>query len=218
MTFTEIRDRIATRFNLTSAEALSRIEDEINEVYLEVVTSVGMVTSTRTEATAEAADGSRYVTFGDSEAGDVLKVITVKDANVNTTNPRILEEIEADEMVEESLISWPPTKYCIYRVGPGSVIVKFNAECDTDNDGYEFTAEVEESTTELTDDDEPQFPRNFHDVLIKGVMIIEADKKEKPERLVKFEQRFERRMGDLRYFLATSAHRRFWQGKRPRRR
>lgn len=191
--------------------------DEVNEKYMEVISSVGLNTSTRSDAVAETEEGSRFITFGDQEGqGDVLKVITVKDANVNESDPRVLEELDADEMAEESLVTWPATKYCIYRIGPGYVVIKLNAEAE--EDGYEFEAEVEENSAELSGDDEPQFPRPFHDILIHGVMGIEGDKKEKESRGVRAEQRFQVRLSELRYHLATSAHRRFWQGKRPRRR
>lgn len=218
MTFDTIVARVCTRFNLTSDEAIARVGDEVNERYLEVLTSVGLITSTRSEGTALSEADSQYVTFGNEEGDEdgVLKVITVQDANVSETNPRILEEVDADEMVEESLISWPPSKWATYRVGPGYVIVKLNALAEEDD--YELFAEVEESTVELSEDDEPQFSRNFHDILIHGAMSIEADKKEKATRQNRFEVKFEKRLSELRYHIATSAHRRMWSGRRPRRR
>jgi len=216
MTFDDIVDRVCTRFNLTSDEAIARVGDEVNERYMEVVSTTGLTTSTRTDGTTETEEGSRFITFGDDEDGDVIKVLSVKNANDNEDDPIILEEITAEEMSEETLHSWPPTKWCAYRQGPGFVEVQLNAEAEEDD--YEFIADLEQNTAELFGDDEPQFARPFHDILIHGAMSIEADKKEKPTRQNRFEIKFEKRLSELRYHIATSQHRRFWQGSRPRRR
>lgn len=216
MTFDEIVSRVCVRFNLTSDEAIARVEEEVNERYMEVISTVGLNTSAQSDAVSETEEGSRFVTFGEEDNGSVMKVETVKDRNVNETSPRILQELTAEEMMEESLTTWPPTKWAVYRVGPGFVTIQLNAEAEADD--YELEADILEDTAELSGEDEPQFPRPFHDILVHGAMAIEADKKEKSTRQNRFEMKFEKRLSELRYFLATSMGRRMWSGRRPRRR
>ncbi len=61
--------------------------------------------------------------------------------------------------------------------------------------------------------DTPTFPEQFHDILVYGAMAIELDKMEKPDRQAAAEARFQGRLSELRFFIATSAYLTIYQGK-----
>ena len=63
MTFTAIVAKIADRLNLTSTAALTRIGEDVNDRYREIVSSVGLQTSIRTTISEQVTVGNRLVTF-----------------------------------------------------------------------------------------------------------------------------------------------------------
>jgi hypothetical protein len=67
---------------------------------------------------------------------------------------------------------------------------------------------VLDNATELSaDGDEPTFPADFHDILVEGARYEELRKMDKMMPLAQEAYgRFEKRMSDLRYFLAKSAY------------
>lgn len=74
MTFAEIQSEILEDLNLTSATAIARVGREINRRYREIVTSLGLETSTRAIVTASSVIGDRNMTFTGT-----LKLLSVFD-------------------------------------------------------------------------------------------------------------------------------------------
>lgn len=214
MTLQDITDRVMQRLNLTSTDAETRIKDEVNEVYREFVSSMGMETSIRGVTTALSTAGSRYVTFGGSGVGSdkVLKLLSVFLPSTVAPPPyNVLTSYTFDEMRNTIPGTWPPTQYAISRMGPTEVEIFLDAEAP--DSLQELDADCLLASDEMGDADSPFFPENFHDVLIYGVMAIELDKMEKEDRAKKASDKFEKRASELRMFIAKDAYIAIHQGK-----
>lgn len=214
MTLAEITLKTMQRLNLTSTEAETRIKDEVNEVYRELVSSMGLETSIRGVTTALSVNGSRYVTFGGvgEEDDRVLKVLSVYlPSDVAAPPYSVLTSYTFDELRNTIAGSWPPTMYAVSRVGYASVEVFLDAEAP--DSLQELNADCLLASDTMTDADSPFFPENFHDVLVHGVMAIELDKMEKEQRASAAQAKFEKRSSDLRMFIAKDAYIAIHQGK-----
>jgi hypothetical protein len=211
VTFTELVDEVAARLNLTSDEALTRIGRGVNDVYQEVVSTINLETSSRATTIGVTEEDSRFMTFGeDEELGGIIKVLAVWDPDYQPPSG-ILGEISVDEMRNQPLGSWPPRNFAVYRIGNNSVTIFL--DCEAPEADLELYADVLESTTTLTGEDTPAFPANFHDLIVYGAQAIELNKMEKYDMGAVMEAKYEKRLADLRYFIASSAYRRIHQGK-----
>lgn len=202
------------RLNLTSTDAETRVKDEVNEVYRELVSSMGLETSIRGVTTALTTTGSRYVTFGGSGEDDdrVLKLLSVfLPSDVAPPPYSVLTSYTFDELRNTIAGSWPPTQYAISRMGSATVEIFLDAEAP--DSLQELNADCLLASDTMTDADSPFFPENFHDLLVYGVMAIELDKMEKEERAAKAQAKFEKRAADLRMFIAKDAYIAIHQGK-----
>ena len=214
MDLQEIADKVMKRTNLTSTEAETRIKDEINEVYRELVSSMGLETSIRGVTTALSVNGSRYVTFGGTGEGDdrVLKLLSVfLPSDVAAPPYSVLTSYTFDEMRNTIPGTWPPTQYAISKVGHATVEIFLDAEAP--DSLQELNADCLLASDTMTDADSPFFPENFHDLLVYGVMAIELDKMEKEKRAAAAQAKFEKRSSDLRMFIAKDAYIAIHQGK-----
>lgn len=214
MTLQDITDRVMQRLNLTSTDAEARIKDEVNEVYRELVSSMGLETSIRGVTTALTTLDSRYVTFGGSGINDdkVIKLLAVYlPTDVAPPPYNVLTSYTFDEMRNTIPGSWPPTQYAISRMGPTEVEVFLDAEAPDSLQVLE--ADCLLASAEMGDTDSPFFPENFHDVLVYGTMAIELDKLEKEDRRKVAQKRYEDRASDLRMFIAKDAYIAIHQGK-----
>jgi len=216
MTFTGIVNRVCQRLNLTSAAAIARIGEEVNDVFREVVSSVNLATSVRSTITALTTEDSRYVTFGSEDPEDEDRIIKIQAVFLpdDTAPPpwNVLQSVTFDEMRNILPTAWPPTLYAIDRVGATSVRIFLNAEAPDDE--TELHADVLLASDTMSGTDQPFFPENFHDIIVYGVMAIELDKMEKEDRAQRSWAQYEKRMSELRYFLSIDAYLRIHQGKR----
>lgn len=207
MTFTEIQDEIIDRCNLSSASARTRVGRSINERYKELSSSMGLLTTVRTVVSANTVVGNRFVTF----AGE--KVLSV--FNSAFTPARVLREITYNEMRNAPLSADPASVYAVSGMGASTVTIWLNC---TPGTIYALGADVEQNQATLSDGNIPVFAESFHNILVYGGMATEYDKMDKAPLAAKFEAKYEKRLGELRLFIAKSAYLDIFQGKQSARR
>ena len=214
MTFTQIVTRVMERANLTSTAAQTRIGTEVNEVYREFVSSMGMETSIRGETTTLSVNGSRYVTFGGSGEDDdhVIKLLSVYLPTSIAPPPyNVLISTTFDELRNTIPGTWPPQRYAISKMNPQSVEIFL--DCTATDNVSVLNADCELASATMSGTDQPNFPENFHDIVIYGVLAIEFDIMEKPDRVKWANAKYEQRSSELRMFIAKDAYIRIHQGK-----
>lgn len=211
MTLDALIEEVATRLNLTSDEALERIGDRINERYRRITSSLSLITSRRVIS-----DVVVDFTDPDDILPDVLIEDTEKVVRVTTTADSggitVLRELSYDSLTNRPAIAGQtPRAWAVKTMNTSSVIITLDAYFEAPP----FTLHIEglNMITDLLDDEEPVFPRDFHDVLVFGAMSDELMKMEKVQLAQTFEQKFEQRLSDLKLFIATSAYADIVQGK-----
>jgi hypothetical protein len=210
MTFQQIVNEVVDRLGLGAGEGQSytRIGVAINLRYRELASSIGLETSVRSTATANTVPGDPHVTF------QAEKVFAVIDPTV--TPNRVLREVSLEELQQ----AWPgnptfPQRYAIDRMSAGMVTIALDA---IPTAIQPLTAEVEKTATTLSGADIPNFAESYHDCLIAGALASELESRGDYEKAAAQEERFQRRVSDLRYFIAKSAYTDFYQGKHSARR
>jgi len=204
MTLNEMTLHIADALNLSSAEAKARIARNINTRYKRVTSAIGLAPSRREEVSKVATIGNRYITFsGVEKLESVYRKVGTKHI--------MLDEITHDEMLELSVRTEPPTKYAVFSITQTGITLMIDCSPTT---AFTLYAASVADTTSLSNNDSPAFPESFHDVLIHGVMADEYKKMEKLDYARDCEQDYERRLSDLRMFLAKSAYLEIYAGKR----
>lgn len=209
MTFLEIVDQVLDNLNLTSDDARERVERRVNYVYKKVTTSIGLVTSRRIIQT---------VTIDPTEVGSTLPDITIEDVQkvlavryvVSATNSKTLEERSMDEILDTTLVRRIPQSFAVNLMGPTYVTIRLDAYPTST---FTLNIEAYEIAPVLEGLMEPYFPEDFHDLLIEGVMMDELRKMEKPALAEIASKNYERRLSDLRYFIAKSSYMDIVQGK-----
>jgi hypothetical protein len=202
MTFTDIQFEITDRLNLTSPASIARVGRSINERYKWVVSSCGLITASRGTATALTTIGSRTLTFA---AEKVLSVF-----NPAFTPPFVLTEYTFDELRNEIIGTDPPIQYAIQQMGGSTVTIMLSSVSAT---VFPLTADTETNQMTLQGTMVPAFAEDFHDVLVYGGMATELEKMEKYDMAAVKEKTYERRLSDLRFFIAKSAYLDIYQGK-----
>jgi hypothetical protein len=207
VTFTDIQNAVADRLNLTSANALTRIGQSINEKYRELASSIGLQSTVRTTATANTVVGTSLLTFGPTPIG-VEKIFSV--FNAAYTPPMVLDEVTVDELRNQPLGTDPAEQYAIYNTGASSVTIQLSSKPATI---YTMSADVETNIATLSGLMIPNFAEDYHAALIYGGMAVELEKMEKYEMAAKQEAKYQARLSDLRLFIAKSAYLAIYQGK-----
>lgn len=276
MTFTAIVNKVADRLNLTSAAALTRIGEEVNDRYREVMSGVGLQTSIRTSISQQVTTGNRYVAFdcekvfsvfnnygrsvssitrssttatvttaidhgyatGDSVViagaaqtdyngvyvitvtGDTTFTYTVANSPVTPATGTITVELlqtqwilgerTVDELRMMPIQADPPQNYAVYSMNADEVTVMLDA---IPSSAYILNADVEVNITSMTSADVPAFPQDFHDILVRGPMADELMKMEKYSEAEVQEGKFEKRLSELRLFIAKSSGLNIFQGR-----
>ena len=203
MNVSELVEHIADETNQTSPEAKSRIARQLNKRYLQVTSSIGMVTTRREEVSKAATINNRYITFTGVEKLDtVYRKVGTKQV--------ILQQITHDEMLLESPRSEPPTKFSVFSTTSTTVTIWLDCKPTTT---FTLYASGLADFSTLTNLDRPAFPESFHDVLVYGVCADEYRRKEKTTLAKEAEETFQRRLSDLKMFIAKSAYLDIYSGK-----
>lgn len=123
---------------------------------------------------------------------------------------RVLDEVRPDQLRNMALRSDPPTLFAISRVGAGDVTIEINSIPAT---RFVLSADIDESTSVLSSTAQPSFPANYHDILVAGGKVAEWYKQEKPTLARENEMEFQRRLSQLRMYLAVASNRPLYQGQ-----
>ena len=206
MTKAQIVTKVASRLNLSSAAALARIGEEVNDRYRRVTSSLGLVVARRVTDTAETTEGEREVTFDDLE-----KILVV---SCETPNYRVVYEITWEQMLDRKPREGQgtPHEYAISTMGPDGVTILLDYIPSAT--AVTLTAKGYAFPTDLADSDAPQFPPSFHDILVAGALADELYKLEKPQLALIEDKRYDDRCGDLRLFIAKSPNLAQYPGQR----
>lgn len=210
MTFDEIVAQAMDRLNLTSEDALLRVERFVNKRYRAVTTSIGLVTSRRVvrEFTY---DGATDIELPEVVVSGMEKIFTIKLV-IDADSWKRLDEVTFSDLTYRPARDANPTAFAVKLVGPQEVRIQLDGFPSTD----EFTLNVEglDIAIDLEGSLEPWFPESFHDLLIEGAMSDELRKMEKPQLASIAETNYAQRLSDLRYFLVKSEWVDIIQGKR----
>jgi hypothetical protein len=208
VTFTEIVTEVLDRLNLTSAASTARIGRAVNRIYREVGTAIGMSFMRHTNTTKTVSIGNPEVTFTATEK--VLQVWTVDGDD----NPTILEEVLLAELRERvAPSSDEPRRWALARTASNTVTIRLDAAPAT---AYSLYADVIAEVSDLSGSNEPSFSESFHDILVEGVLKDEYLKLEKPQLAKLAETTYQRRLSDLRMFVAKSNYQLIRQGEHAR--
>lgn len=186
-----------SRLRLTTAAARARIKDRLNERLRSVQSSVGLAKTRRGMLSVNCVSGT--VTMATT---GVLKVFTVAIPLSN----RVLTECTMDHiryMDPSNTASGIPLLYAVEKVGAVVSTLHFYPNPDAiyaiQIDGLLVGSDM------TADGDVPGIPEDFHDMLIAGAEADEyGDMEDAQAKVVECEARFDKRLRDLRYFLAKS--------------
>ncbi len=204
MTFTELREDIMDRLNLSSTDASTRIGRAINRTYRKVTTTIGLQLSRRGTISQDVTVAVSAVTFTNTE-----KVIDVW--NRATTPYKRLTLVTIEELRNQMpyTSSDSPTCYAIRAHSSDTVTIEINCIPLTD---FTLYADVHQVVADLSGSDEPAFPESFHDVIIEGVLVDEYRKLEKLQYAQMSMKEFDRILSDLRMWIAKGGPD-LWQTK-----
>lgn len=199
MNLRELKKRVSDRLNLSSPDALLRIEAELNDRLREVTSGVNLAQARRGNFDFVTAAGSEFVT-----GVNCLKVLSLYDP---TVLKRPLVEVSVDQIRRRDAgkqVSGVPEVWALYSADARSVTLMLWPKPDAirtiKSDSILPGVEL------IEPDDEPAFVEDFHDILVHGVLADELMKKEKYRASDAEEQKFEKRLSELRYFYVKSAY------------
>ncbi len=206
MTFDEIVTEITAHLNLNSTEAIARVGREVNWFYRSVTTSCNLDTARRKTIPSDTVSGTHEVTFYNCE-----KIEALYDTSIS--NPRLLIEATYDElrMFRPQIVGGNPWRYAIKSTEDNNVTVYLDREM---SDVRTLEADVWRRVDTLQDNESPSFPESFDDVLIHAVVAQELRKMQKGPEAKDAEDRYQKRLSELRQFLAKSAYLRVQQNQR----
>lgn len=202
MTYTDVVNRVANILNRTSVGDLARIGLSINDRFREVMSGIGLKAAVNTTASANTVIGSRSVTF------TCEKVFAVYDPAV--TPARYLDERTLNELKNSVSGTQPPYLYAIQVMGASTVTIYLDCVPTTI---FALGVDCEIAQADMSGVMVPAFPADFHDILVKGGIADELNHMEKDDLAKIAEGKFEKRLGELRYFMAKSGYLRIYQGK-----
>lgn len=205
MTFTEIVNAVAGRLNLSDPATLTRIGTEVNDRYRRVTSSIGVSTVRRATDTKNTAVGNPRVTFALNKLEIVYTIVAGKR--------RVLEQRTYDQWRNSD--TWAPATgdslvYAVESVGALTVTIVLDP---VPTSIYALNADGMAPAVTFAGTDVPNFPADFHDVLMHGAIADELYKLEKPDLAKQAEAQYEGRLSDLRLFLAKSAYLEIYQGR-----
>lgn len=204
MSFDELVSEICERLNYVSDDAKSRVGREINARYRRVTSAIGLQTSRFVpNVQGVSTFGLNTMTFNGVE-----KILAVYDKS--SGRDVLLDEVTTGEMHVLPMRNQPPKNYAITKVNSNSVEIEFDCIA---NDPFSLYADGQANLSTLSGSRAPDFPESFHDILIFGVIADEYKRMEKLALAQTFEADYEKRLSDLRMWLAKSAYLDTQQGK-----
>lgn len=187
------------RLNLTTTEARTRIKSRINERYRQIQSTLHLAPTRYGTVTFTTASGQATVT-----ASGVAKIFNLYD---QTTLKRTLDEVTLLQLRESDVAGeqvGSPQKYAISQHKNDIVVLELRP-IPTATASLKSDALIA-GTDMSADADVPTIPVDFHDAIEYGAVADEMDKLEKKPLADKYEKKFEKRLRELRYFMAKSAY------------
>ena len=209
MTFDDIRAKVMDRTNLSSADASARIGGFINERLRNVQTSCNLSRVRRGTITVTApADATSVVLVDDTvDTTYCIKPITI----FHGTRPLFERTHDQIKNTRVNLVAGTPSVYAVLRFGASDCEIEL---CPVSTDAVVLTVEGLLNGVDLAaDDDVPAMPEDFHDVLVFGALADEYDHTDRADLAMKQEQKFEKRVRELRYFIQKSIYLQRVQGR-----
>lgn len=205
MTFATLKSRVMARLKLTSAEADTRVGSYLNERYRSVATSIGL-TPVRWGSTT-------FPTVASTKSYSPSTVIHALSLQIPAENRLLVEQtmdfirtIDPDDSQEGV-----PQYYVRTNYGATTTTLRL---WPTPDAAYTVNVDGILAGTDMTAaGDIPVMPEDFHDALIFGAVADELLKLDKDALSASFEKRFEKRVRDLRYFIAKTAYLNLRQGE-----
>ncbi|HMJ86914.1 MAG TPA: hypothetical protein VK504_27235 [Vicinamibacterales bacterium] len=215
MTFLELQDRIMDRLNLSTDEARARIKNFINERVRNIQTSCNMARVRRGTITITTTNGVETLpALVDDDDPDlvIIKPLTAKIPLSPGGFPPLSEiTLDAIRRSPEASPARPHT-YAVTGFGASGCALRLYP---TPDDAYEILIDGLLLGVDLVDDDDvPAMPEDFHDAILFGALADEYDHFDKAPLAAKQEKKFEKRVGELRYFIAKSTYLERVQGRR----
>ena len=203
MTFSAIVSKVLAKTNETSTTATTRVGTYVNDRYREVRAGVGMETSNDGTVTANTVVGTRTLAFL------CEKIYAVYDAT-QVAPAGILGEWTLNQMRQSPIGGDPPQHYALYTMDASTVTVMLDTVPATI---YTLTADAAVTIADMTGTGVPVLPLDFHDILFRGALADELEHLEKYDMATYQEAKFEKRLSELRYFIATSNYKDLYQGE-----
>lgn len=204
MTFSDIVQAVQSRLSINSPESFVRIGFEVNDRYKRVTSTLGLNVIRRTTVQQNTSIGIARVVFAGVE-----KLYNV--VNRSSTPHKVLAEITIEELraltqVEASR----PRAYAIVGMGNSTVTIELDCIPQT---VFPLFGDGEANASNLIGTQIPNIPESFHDILVHGTLADEYRRMEKVQLARDSESDYERRLSDLRQFIAKSAYLDIYQGK-----
>jgi hypothetical protein len=195
VTFKQVQDRVLARHNLTSDDARTRVKAFINERTRRIQTSTNLKRTRRDTVTKQTVSGSTILI-----ASGVVHVLGVNIDN-KMLGERTITQIRNYD--PDRSLQADPDVYAIYSVQSSSLVLRFYP---IPWRALDVRIDCMVAGTDMSGDSEvPGFPEDFHDALLFGASADEYDHQEKTKESLVQEGKFEKRLSDLRYWMATSA-------------
>lgn len=204
MTFTELVTDVTDELNLTSTNATTRVGRNVNKGYREIASSLGLQPVERREVTASTVTDSAYITFGPR----VMKLERVW--NPAFTPWQMLGESTVDEIRSSFQGTDPAQRYAVYNITSDTVTLLLDAVASS---VYTLNADAMVNLLTLSGNMAPAFPEDFHDVLTYRPKAFELRKLEKYDEAQVQEAMYEKRLGELRFYIAKSGWLQLYQNK-----
>ncbi len=198
MTYLELQDAVMNALNLTSTDARTRVKAHINQRLRQAQSACNLSKTRRGSPTWATVSGNPLLTVS-----GVAKLFGLYDDVVlhRPLNETSLEQILTQTVLSDT--SSVPTHYAIAQHTNDILQLRFFPTPDAARD---LNTDVLLAGFELVEDDEePSLPSDFQDLLVAGAKSDEYEKLDKPRAQAIEEAKFEKRLGELRYFLVKSA-------------
>lgn len=187
------------RLNLSSTEARTRIKEEINERVARVQSGLGL------EKTRPLIGYLLPCVIDNNglTAVSVIKIHSITNAQTNRTlYERTLDQIRVLDPSNSQ--EGEPLYYAVVKYWPNKVELFLWPRPQV---AYPLQIDGLAVTVALSgDSDVPGLPEDFHDAIIFGVLADEYERLDRMEMCEQQEGKFEKRIGDLRYYISKSAY------------
>jgi hypothetical protein len=122
----------------------------------------------------------------------------------------ILGERTMDELRMMTIQADPPQNWAPANMNADVVTVQLDV---IPSSAYILNADVEMNVTDLSGSQVPGFAKDFHDILVRGAMADELMKMEKYSEAETQDSKFEKRLSELRLYIAKSNGLDIFQGR-----